>query len=196
LKTDRFDLYQLHQVDLESELETVLGPGGGMEAILEARDQGLLKHIGITSHSQAILLKALSLFDFDTVMFPFNYILYSHADYRAGYEKIMSAAKQRDMGVIIIKSIAKGNWGDRLSGDNRWKRPFLCWYEPFATQEEISRALRFTLSQEITTAVASGDVKLHAMIFNAAQSFTPMSGAELAALLREAKNHKRLEFTF
>jgi aryl-alcohol dehydrogenase-like predicted oxidoreductase len=196
LKTDRFDLYQLHQVDLDSELETVLGPGGGMEAIQEARGQGLLKHIGVTSHSQAILMKALSRFDFDTVMFPLNFILYSHADYRSGYETLMAAAKQRDIGVIIIKSIAKSNWDDRMSGENRWKRPFLCWYEPFTTQEEISRALRFTLSQGVATAVAAGDVKLHAMIFNAANSFTPMSGAEQAALLREATKHRRLEFTF
>ena len=196
LKTDRFDLYQLHQVDLESELETVLGPGGGMEAILEAREQGLLKHIGITSHSQAVLMKALSRFDFDTVMFPFNFIFYSHADYRSGYEKLMAAAKKRDIGVIIIKAIAKGNWDARLSGENRWKRPFLCWYEPFTTQEEISRALGFVLSQEVATAVTAGDVKLHAMILNAAKSFVPMSGAEQTALLREAKKYRRLEFTF
>jgi aryl-alcohol dehydrogenase-like predicted oxidoreductase len=196
LKTDRFDLYQLHQLDLKSELETVLGPGGGMEAILEARDQGLLKHIGITSHSQAVLMEALSRFDFDTVMFPFNFIFYSHADYRSWYEKLMAMAKQKDIGVIIIKAIAKGNWGERLSGENRWKRPFLCWYEPFTTQEEISRALGFVLSREVATAVAAGDVKLLALVINAAKFFTPMSLADQEALLREAKKYKRLEFIF
>jgi aryl-alcohol dehydrogenase-like predicted oxidoreductase len=196
LRTDHFDLYQLHQVDDFTELETALSPDGAMEAILEARDDGILKYIGITGHKLAVHVKALQMFDFDTVMFPLNFIFYSDNTYRQEYEKLMEEAAKKDVGIMVIKAIAKGNWGEKYEGLPMLECPYTTWYEPFDTKPEVERSLHFVLSQNVCTAVSPSDVRLLPMIIDAANSFKQINTEEQNRVLEEARAYKLLEFTF
>jgi aryl-alcohol dehydrogenase-like predicted oxidoreductase len=116
LEVDRFDLYQLHAVTTEEELEAALGPGGAIEALLDAREEGLTQYLGITGHGIAIphiLHQALERFDFEKVLFPINYIQYTDQTYRQTAERLLALCQERDVGTMIIKSIAKGKWGEK-----------------------------------------------------------------------------------
>jgi aryl-alcohol dehydrogenase-like predicted oxidoreductase len=186
LQTDHFDLYQLHQVDKLEELETILGPDGAMEAILEARGQGLVKHVGITSHNPLLLTKALECFNFDTVLLPVNCVLRAHRQPENDYEPVLALAKKRGVAVMAMKAIAKGPWPDEK------KRPYNTWYQPFDAQKEIDEALWFTLSQDVITATSSSDVLLTSMMIDAAERFKPMSNEEQVALISRVSSHRPL----
>jgi aryl-alcohol dehydrogenase-like predicted oxidoreductase len=185
LQADHFDLYQLHQLDKPDELETTLGPDGAMLAMLEAKKQGLVKYVGITSHSPIIIAKALGGFDFDTVLLPVNSVLGAHLQPENDYGPVLSLAKKRGVGVIAMKAIAKGPWPDE-------KRPFNTWYQPFESQEEIDEALWFTLSQDVATATAASDVRLASMMIDAAERFRQMNQKEQLAAISRAASHKPL----
>jgi aryl-alcohol dehydrogenase-like predicted oxidoreductase len=171
LRVDHVDLYQLHGVTELEDLEAALGPGGAMEAILEGREEGLLRFIGITGHCAATQVEALKRFDFDTIMFPLNFVLRAHRDERNDWEELLKMAKDRDVGVMTIKAIAKGPWPTEA-------RPYNTWYEPFDDQGTIDRALWFVLSQDVTAAVAPAEVRLIPKVVDAAERFRPLSEEE------------------
>lgn len=196
LQTDHFDLYQLHSMDKMSNLETVLGPGGAMETIVEARSQGLLNYIGITGHNLPLQLEALNMFDFDTVMFPFNFILYRDSQYRSDFEKLMKKVRERDVGAIAIKAIAKGNWEKKYQVLDRYERPYSTWYKPFEEVEEVTRALSFALSMGFSTMISASDVKLLELTLDAVGKVHVLNQEENDAMLREAEKYSLLEFTF
>ncbi len=185
LRTESFDLYQVHGVESRDDLDAALGPGGAIEAILEARERGLTRYIGITGHSAAILLEALRRFDFDTIMFPLNFVLYADEEYRANTEALLALATERDVGVMIIKSIAKRPWGDR-------EHRYHTWYEPFDDQDSIDRAVWFVLSQLITGIPHVSDLRLMPKVIDAAERFKPMSEQERTALLSPASEYKSI----
>jgi aryl-alcohol dehydrogenase-like predicted oxidoreductase len=167
LQTDYFDLYQLHGLDKAEELETALGPEGVIETILEAKRQALVKNIGITSHNPVNILNALKRFDFDTVLLPVNCVLAANRQPENDYMPVLKLARERNMGVIAMKAIAKGPWPDE-------KKSYNTWYQPFETQKEIDEALWFTLSRDVTTATSSSDIRLATMMIDAAERFEPM----------------------
>jgi len=185
LQTDHFDLYQLHGLDKPDELETALGPDGAIQAILEAKRQGLIKHIGITSHNPVNIMRALKRFDFDTVLLPVNCVLKVHSQPENDYEPVLALAKEKGIGVIAMKAIAKGPWPND-------KRPYKTWYQPFDTQKEIDEALWFALSQDVTTATSSSDIGLATMMIDAAERFTPMSKEEQMELVSKVSSFKPL----
>jgi aryl-alcohol dehydrogenase-like predicted oxidoreductase len=190
LRVDHFDLYQLHALDELDELEIVLGPGGAMEAILEARDEGLLRFVGITGHRPDTHAEALRRFDFDTVMFPLNFVLRAHCNERNDWTELLRLAQEKDVGLMAIKSIARGPWPteDRPYTIPRgpWPtedQPYTTWYEPFDDQEAIDRAVWFTLSQGITGVVSTSDAELMRKVVDAANRFGPLSSEEQAQLV-------------
>jgi len=168
LQTDYFDLYQLHALDKAEDLETALGPEGVIQTILEAKKQGLVKNIGITSHNPVNIATTLKRFDFDTVLLPVNCVLAANRQPENDYTPVLKLARERNMGVIAMKAIAKGPWPDE-------KKPYNTWYRPFETQKEIDEALWFTLSQDVTTASTSSDIRLATMMIDAAERFQPMN---------------------
>jgi aryl-alcohol dehydrogenase-like predicted oxidoreductase len=176
LRVDHFDLYQLHGVTELDELEVALGPGGAMEAILEGREEGLLQFIGITGHCPATQAEALKRFDFDTVMFPLNFVLRAHRNERNDWEELLKLAKEKDVGVMAIKAITKGPWPTEAHA-------YQTWYEPFDDQEAIDRALWFALSQDVTAAVSAADVRLIPKVVDAAERFRPLRQEEQAQLV-------------
>ncbi|MFH0896828.1 MAG: aldo/keto reductase [Candidatus Bathyarchaeota archaeon] len=185
LQTDYFDLYQLHGLDDPEELKIALGEDGAIRAILDAKKNGLVKYIGITSHNPVNILEALKNFDFDTVLLPVNYVLHTHPEPKNDYEPVLAQAKKRNLGVIAMKSVARGPW----SSD---ERPYNTWYQPFDTQNEVDEALRFTLSQDVTTAASSSDIRIAKMMIDAAERYTPMNGKEQQELLLKAARYNPL----
>jgi len=187
LRVDHFDLYQLHALDELDELEIVLGPGGAMEAILEARDEGLLRFIGITGHRPDTQAEALRRFDFDTVMFPLNFVLCAHRDERNDWKELLRLAQEKDVGLMAIKSIARGPWPTE-------DQPYTTWYEPFDDQEAIDRSVWFTLSQGITGVVSASDAGLMRKVVDAANRFRPLSTEEQAQLVAKGSQLQVLSY--
>ena len=188
LRVDKFDLFQLHAVTSMEELDQVTGPGGALEAIIEARKEGLTDYIGITGHgvdSPAVYLEALRRFDFDTVLFPVNFIQYANPVYRANAEELIRVCAERDVGTMIIKSITKGPWGDK-------PKIYDCWYEPFDQPEMIQQAVNFALSQDVTGLCTTGDTTILPMFLDACENFSPLDTAEQEKLIASAAQYEPL----
>lgn len=153
LKTDFFDIYQLHEVTDEDSLKKSIGPGGALEAILEAKKEGLIRYIGFSAHSEAYALKLIEDFDFDTVMFPINWNYW--INYQQG-EKVIKKARETNKGILAIKSLAHRRWKDREE-----RHGYKNWYKPLFDNDELAElALKFTLSRDVDTAVCPGDKRL------------------------------------
>lgn len=177
LDVDHFDLYQLHAICWTDDLDAALAPGGAIEAVTEARDEGLVRNIGITGHELSVTsvhAEALRRFPFDTVMFPLNIRLHADTEYRRSYEALMDLVTTNDVGVHIIKAIAKAPWGDREPTHNTW-------YEPWDDREQIDPAIAFVLSQPIATLCSAGDVRVMRRFVEAAERHERVDPAALAA---------------
>lgn len=188
LQVDAFDLYQLHAVNTMEDLDQVTGRESGLEAIVEARDAGLTRFIGITGHgvdAPAIFLEALRRFDFDSVLFPLNFVLYANPIYRRNAEELLCQCRARGVGVMIIKAIAKGLWGDQPKTYNTW-------YEPFDDVSHIQQAVDFALSQDVTGLSTVGDITLLPFFLEACEHFMPMSAAQQEALIASAAEYQPL----
>jgi aryl-alcohol dehydrogenase-like predicted oxidoreductase len=188
LKVDHFDLFQFHAVDNRENLELILGPGGALEAVLEAKKQGLLKYIGITGHHPPLYKEALGLFDFDTVLFPLNRVHAAHFTAWNDWRPLLKEANQKGVGVLAIKSVAKGLWGGGKEGSHK----YTTWYEPFDQPGEIENSLRYTLSQDITTAVLPGDCRLWPTMLEVANRFRPLTLKEQSEVVAETSQYQPL----
>ncbi len=180
LRCDQLDLAQIHGVTDDDELDAATGPDGVLVAMRRARDEGLTRHIGITGHglqAPRLYYEALERFDFDSVLFPINPVLFGNADYRRHAERLLARCQERDVGVMAIKSIAKGPWGAQ---DRRWRT----WYEPWETQERIQQGVNFALSQPGVTGIPlAGETELLPLLLRAAENFNPLSAAQQEALI-------------
>ncbi|HUS79082.1 MAG TPA: aldo/keto reductase [Patescibacteria group bacterium] len=182
LQTDHLDLYQFHGLDSQGDLRTVVGEGGALEAFKEAKEEGLINHIGITSHNPENIMRALEYHDFDTVLLPVNYVLRAHPEPGNDYFSVLEKAMERNIGVIAMKAVAKGPYPTEEKTRNTW-------YLPFTTREEIDEALRFTLSQAVTTAATSSDLEIARMTIDLAENFTPLEIEKQRALLQKAADY-------
>jgi predicted aldo/keto reductase-like oxidoreductase len=188
LQVSNFDLYQFHAVGSMEELDQITQPGGALEAVIKARDEGLVRYIGITGHGldvPKVFLEALRRFDFDSVLFPLNFILYANLGYRRQAEQLLAPCKSRDIGVMIIKSIARGPWGDK-------PRKNTTWYEPFSDPVWIQRSIAFALSQPVTGICTPGDVTLLPLVLEACENFSPYSEGEQEATIARAGEFESL----
>jgi len=188
LQIDRFDLYQLHAITSLEELDEVTRPGGALEAVIEARDAGLARYIGITGHgvdSPAVFVEALRRFDFDSVLFPLNFVQYANPTYRQNSEELLRQCRARDVGAMIIKSITKGPWGEQTKTHSTW-------YQPFTDAEHIQQAVNFVLSQDVTGLCTVGDTRLLPLVLRACDNYTALSESEQAALIATAEAYEPL----
>ena len=183
LQVSDFDLFQLHGVDEMETLEIILGPDGALEAVLEARQQGLLKYIGITGHRPGVYVEAIKRFDFDTVLFPLSRVHAAHFNDDNDFRPLLDLAKRNDIGTIAIKSLSKRLWPSK-------ERPYSTWYEPFDNQADIDRSLAYTLSQGVTTCPMASDVRLWPMLIEAAERFTPLTRTEQTAAVDEVAQYE------
>jgi aryl-alcohol dehydrogenase-like predicted oxidoreductase len=180
LQTSRFDLYQLHAVTSDEELDRALSPGGAVEALLAARDEGLTRFLGITGHfldAPRVFRRAIEMAPFDTVLLPLNGGHFTDPDYRRGAEQLLERCAELDVGVMAIKAAAQRPW--QQSTD----RPYTTWYEPFSDARSLERSVAFTLSLPITGFATPCDRRLLPLALDAAERFVPMSAAEQAEYL-------------
>jgi len=180
LRIESFDLYQIHAITSLEELDQVTGKGGALEAIQAARGAGLTRYIGITGHgidSPAIFIEALERFDFDSVLFPLNYVQYANPVYRENSQELLRICQSRDVGVMAIKSVTRGPWGQE-------EKKYNTWYRPFDDMESIQSAVNFTLSQEVSVICTAGEVSILPMVLQACENFQPLKDDEQEALIR------------
>ena len=188
LQIEALDLYQIHAVTTMDELDAVTMKGGALEAFLEARQNGLTQFIGITGHgvnAPQIYLEALRRFDFDTVLFPLNFVQMANPEYRGYAEELIATCKAKDVGTMIIKSITKAPWGDR-------EHTATTWYEPFDNSEEIQKGVNFALSYDITGLCTAGDTRVLPLMLKACENFTRLSDSEMKAMIESGKQYEPL----
>ena len=180
LKTEYFDLYQLHcLIDPKTDVEAALSMNGAMEMVLEAREQGKIKHIGFSAHTTRAALAALQAFRFDSVMFPINFV--EHFAFGFG-KNVCDLAARQGAGVLAIKPMSAGAW----PADMPWnKRPRRWWYQSCETQEDIDLSFRFALAQPaVVSGIPPAFLDLAERAWQAGRNWRPLS-ADDAARLRE-----------
>jgi aryl-alcohol dehydrogenase-like predicted oxidoreductase len=168
LKVDQIDLIQMHNLVEEAEWQTAFGPGGALEALVEARANGLVRFIGVTGHGSqvaAMHLRSLERFAFDSVLFPYNFTMLGIDQYAADAEALIELCNQRGVATQTIKSAARRRW------QNGNERKF-SWYEPLRERDAIRRAVHFVLSRPGLFLNSSSDTTILRDILDAA-SETP-----------------------
>jgi aryl-alcohol dehydrogenase-like predicted oxidoreductase len=186
LRTDRFDLYQMHAV---TDLDVLEQRADAATELLKARDEGVVRFAGITGHdlgAPRAFSEALRRWDLDTVMFAINARMWADPVYRADAEALLETCAERDVGVMAIKAAAKRPWGDA-------ERFATTWYEPFTAEEEVARGVSFTLSVPGVHAFCTpGDVNVLRTALDAAERFTPLDDAERAAAIEDASSSESI----
>jgi aryl-alcohol dehydrogenase-like predicted oxidoreductase len=187
MRTDHFDLYQLHAVTTLEDVEQALGPGGALEAIVEARGQGKVNFIGFSAHAADAATELLRRFAFDSVLYPFNFAVYMSGTF---VQDLIDTAMGRGAGLLGLKAMALTNLP---AGTKREERPWhKCWYQPIEDEELAALALRFTLSLPVTAAIPPGDTRLWERAYRAVQDLQPLSVAERTRLEEAARQTKPL----
>jgi aryl-alcohol dehydrogenase-like predicted oxidoreductase len=182
LQVDHVDLLQLHNLVDPDEWEVAMGPDGALKAVVEARDQGLTRFIGVTGHgvvAPAMHLRSLERFDFDSVLLPLNYVMMQNAQYAADFESLLDVCRERGVAVQTIKSIAKGEWGKKTHTRT-------VWYEPLEDQVSIDKAVQWVLGWPDVFLNTAGDVNLLPKVLDAATRFKAAPpDEEMQELVRE-----------
>jgi aryl-alcohol dehydrogenase-like predicted oxidoreductase len=179
LKTDHFDLYQFHAVKTPQEAKQIMAPGGAAETFIKAKKEGMTRYIGFSAHgveAAKILMDGMQL---DSVLFPVNYVNYAEGDFGP---QILAEAKRRGLARLALKSLAQTTWkpGERKTYAN-------CWYRPIEDPATAEKALRFTLSEDVTAAIPPGYEKFLRMAMDFASQFKPLGTTERQELLASAK---------
>lgn len=182
LRTDYFDLYQLHAVTTLDEVEQVFAPGGAMETFVKAREQGLVRYLGFSAHSEEAALALMERFDFDSVLFPINWVCWHQGRFGP---RVVAKAQEKGMGILALKTLAKRQWND--GEERKWPK---CWYAPVDTFEEAKMAFRFTFSLPVTAGTSPGHAELLWWMCDAAEEFTPLTAEEEAEVARRSAGLK------
>jgi predicted aldo/keto reductase-like oxidoreductase len=177
LETDHFDLYQFHAVTEVEDAEKILGPGGALEAFLQAKRDGKIRFIGFSAHSVEAAMRLLDGFEFDTLLFPFNFRTWHAGNFGP---QVLQKARYKKMGILGLKAMAQGPYAE---GAERTPK---CWYEPLKTEEQARMGLRFALSHPLTAAVPPGNEELFRMALKLALEFEPLSNTEVEEIKRTA----------
>lgn len=180
LKTDYFDLYQLHHLHSLENLKPAFASGGAMETILKAKEDGLIRHIGFSAHTTRGALYAMKEFQFDTVMFPINYV----ENYTHGFgNPVLDLAEEQGAAVLAIKAIGSGFWPNRNVRTRDW------WYRNHEEQDEIDLAMRFVLSRKnVVAGIPASFLDMFDKTANAGCNYRPPTDEELGRLKALAKN--------
>ena len=187
LKTDHFDLYQLHAVRKLEDVDTIFGPDGAIEAFVKAKEEGKIRYIGFSAHSVEAAMALMDRFNFDTILFPINYATWYAGNFGP---QVLERAKDKGMGILAIKAMAR-----RPYPEDTTERIPKCWYEPLTDPEEALMGLRFTLSHPVTSAIPPGNEKLFKMALDLVKRFKPLEPAEVIEMKEKGQVEKPL-FTY
>ncbi|HOJ09701.1 MAG TPA: aldo/keto reductase [Clostridiales bacterium] len=182
LKTDYFDLYQLHSVSTIDDVKKVLGPNGALETLTKAREKGLIRHIGFSTHSEEAAEELINQFEFESVLFPLNWVNM----FNKGFGKrIIEKAQEKKITMLALKSMAKTLWKEGL--EREYPK---CWYEPIDDKELAQLAIRYTLSKPVTAAIPPGYIKFFRWALEVARDFKPLSAEEEQFLISRSVGFK------
>jgi predicted aldo/keto reductase-like oxidoreductase len=180
LQTDVIDLIQLHNLAEPEEWDVAFGAGGAMEAVQRARDEGLVRFIGVTGHGTQIAdmhKRSLEQFDFASVLLPYNFPMMMNAQYHADFEALSTMCVERKIAMQTIKSITKAPWGDREQTTSTW-------YEPLEEQSAIDQAVWWVLGRPGVFLNTASDPALLTKQLDAAHRFeTRPTDAEMTELV-------------
>jgi aryl-alcohol dehydrogenase-like predicted oxidoreductase len=180
LKTDHFDLYQMHHLVTPQEVKQALGPGGALETFLRAKEEGKVKYLGFSAHTTKGALEALKAFRFDTAMFPINFVEYLN---RGFGKDVLDAANQRGTAVLAIKPLSWGAWPEGMQRTRDW------WYRTVDDRKEVELAMRFTLSQTgVVAGIPPSFLDLLDKAIEAAKAYRPLDPAGTEQLRKMAAN--------
>jgi len=179
MRTDYFDLYQLHAISSVEDVEQAFGPGGAMETFTKARKEGKVRFLGFSAHSQEAALLAMAKFDFDTILMPVNFVCWFQGSFGpAALEK----AREKEMGILALKGLAL------TSIPEGQQRPYeKTWYVPIEDETISDLSLRFTFSRGVTAAIPPGEYKFWDRAVNIALKPTEINEGEIAKLQETAK---------
>ncbi|MFB9832798.1 aldo/keto reductase [Actinoallomurus acaciae] len=181
LGVDHVDLLQLHNLADPIEWDVALSPGGALEAAIEARDEGLVRFIGVTGHGAQIAAthrRSLDRFDFDSVLLPYNYVTMRNPYYADNFDALHQTCRERRVAVQTIKSIALRHWRERPHTRSTW-------YEPLERQDDIDLAVWWALSRPGIFVNSVGDVGLLPRVLDAASRYTAAPDEEAMSALAE-----------
>lgn len=154
LHTDHFDIYQLHGISTMEEVDIAFGPGGVMELIDTLKQKGIASNIGITSHNEDVALRCIELYNFDSVLFPFNWFM--NLEHQMG-SRLIKAAKERNMGVLCMKAFIERKWNSK---EERAASAFpKSWCKPIDVEDEDFgvAAMKYVLSLGVDTLIPPGN---------------------------------------
>jgi predicted aldo/keto reductase-like oxidoreductase len=182
MQVEQVDLIQLHNLTDEEGWQTAMAPGGALEAAVEAREQGLVRFIGVTGHgvvAPAMHARSLERFPFDSVLLPFNYPMLQNPDYTRDFWRLFELCLSRGVAMQTIKGITLGPWAEGQGHTTT------TWYEPLQEQTDIDTAVHWVLGQPGVFLNTAGDVRLLPKVLDAAERFdgTRPSDASMAALV-------------
>lgn len=182
MRVDSVDLLQLHNLGHPDEWDMAMSPDGALAAAVEAREQGLVKYIGVTGHGlyiAAMHLRSLVAFDFDSVLLPYNYVMQQNSTYMADFEKLVTVCEERNVAVQTIKSLMRGPWG---AAD----RNYSVWYQPLTEQADIDRAVHWVIGRPNIFLNTTGDITLLPSLLDAASRYQSRTSDEaMSAMLQE-----------
>jgi aryl-alcohol dehydrogenase-like predicted oxidoreductase len=184
LRVDSVDLIQMHSLGHPDDWDQAMGPDGALEALVEARTQGLARAIGVTGHGWTIAAmhrRSLARFDFDAILLPYNFFMAQNDRYREAFDEVVAVCRERNVAVQTIKGIARGPWATA-------DRSHTTWYQPLERQEDIDRAVHWVLGRPGVFLNTVGDLTLLPRVLDAASRFTRRpSDAEMAAMQDAAR---------
>ncbi|MHC4510822.1 MAG: aldo/keto reductase [Planctomycetota bacterium] len=182
LRTDYFDLYQLHAItDVQKDVDTIFAKRGAMEVFIEAKKQGQVRHLGFSAHSEEAALAAMERYDFDSILFPINFATFYKGNFGP---KVIAAAESSGVARLALKALARQR---RPQSDISRKAYPKCWYQPLSEREEARLGLYFTLSQPVTAAIPPGEESLFRMALDLAMNFKPISTQDLEKVKQMAE---------
>jgi aryl-alcohol dehydrogenase-like predicted oxidoreductase len=167
LRVDHVDLIQMHSLGHPDDWDQAMGPGGALEALIEARAQKLVRFIGVTGHGWSIPAmhrRSLARFDFDSVLLPYNVFFAQNDRYRQAFDEVLAICRERNVAVQVIKSIARGPWATT-------DRTHTTWYQPLEAQADIDRAVHWAMGVPGVHLNSAGDLSLLPRILDAASRF-------------------------
>ena len=182
MQVDQIDLIQMHNLTQADQWETAMGSGGAMEALLEAKEQGLVRFLGVTGHgtyAPAMHLQSLEAYPFDSVLVPYNYAMMQQPQYADDFNALYNMCQDRGVAMQTIKSIAARRWQD----DDEEKR--FSWYRPITDADAMKRAIDFVLSRENLFVNTSSDATLLERSLDAIAQ--PTAEVDLALLAEDAQ---------
>jgi len=168
LRTDHVDLWQMHILVDEEEWAAAMGPGGALEAFIEARDEGLVRWLGVTGHgltAPSMHLRSLERFDFDSVLLAWNYPMSLNPEYAAQFRTLVDLCRRRGAAVQLIKTICRRPWPESAPQTRA------CWYEPLEDPEDLAAAVHFAMDVPGSFINTVGDVDVLPRVLDAVASF-------------------------